>query len=274
MSDFLQLLIPTLFYALCFFALVWVISETVANAGIVDIAWSLSFTVFAGFYALMGSGAPLRKLILLLLVAAWSLRLGFYIAKRVKRTHPIEDERYTMAREMWGARVRLKFFLFFLAQGLLAVVLSLPHLLVALNARPEVLFVEWLGIVIVLVGMAGESLADKQLNDFRQKPENRGLTCRVGLWKYSRHPNYFFEFIIWCGFAILALGSPWGWVALYTPALMFYFLWFVTGIPLTEKRALASRGDDYRDYQATTSPFFPWFPKRPGSSQIDTNETA
>ncbi len=110
--------------------------------------------------------------------------------------------------------------------------------------------------------MAGEGLADSQLKRFRAQPENRGQICQAGLWNFSRHPNYFFEWLVWVGLFIFALGSPLGCATLYCPALMLFFLLRVTGIPLTEELSLKSKGDRYREYQQTTSAFVPWFKKR------------
>jgi steroid 5-alpha reductase family enzyme len=110
--------------------------------------------------------------------------------------------------------------------------------------------------------MLGESVADAQLNRFRANPANKGKTCRVGLWNFSRHPNYFCEWLVWVGYFVYALGSPGGWMAVYAPALMYLFLTRVTGIKATEEHALRSRGEDYRQYQRTTNAFFPWFPRR------------
>ncbi len=257
-SDFIVLITPTIVYSVAIFALVWMISESVRNAGIVDITWSLSFTAFALCYVLMADGLPWRRVILFLIVATWSLRLGLHIWRRVSATHPVEDERYAMIRRDWGS---FRLLLFFELQAILAVILSIPHLLVSRNTATSLHLIEWIAISITLIGIGGEALADKQLRDFKNNPENKGKTCRSGLWRYSRHPNYFFEWVIWVGFALLALPAPWGWTALFAPGLMFYFLWAITGIPLTEQRALETRGEDYRKYQATTSPFFPWFPK-------------
>ncbi len=254
---------PAAFFTLAAFVLVWMISEAVRNAGVVDIAWSSSFTALAVFYGFTATGNPFRRLVLIALVSFWSVRLARHIWERVKRTHPTEDERYSMAREMWQPGGDCKFLLFFQAQAVLALVLSVPFLLFAQNASGTIKPLEWTGMLVVVVSILGEALADRQLSEFKADPANAGLTCREGLWRYSRHPNYFFEFMIWVGFALLAISSPWGWTALYAPALMYYFLWYVTGIPLTEKRALESRGEDYRRYQETTSPFFPWFPKSP-----------
>ena len=115
------------------------------------------------------------------------------------------------------------------------------------------------GIALWLIGLLGESLADRQLARFRADPANKGKVCRTGLWNYSRHPNYFFEWLVWVGYAVFALGSPWGWLGLLAPALMLHFLRNVTGIPMTEELSLKSKGDAYREYQRTTSAFVPWF---------------
>jgi steroid 5-alpha reductase family enzyme len=112
---------------------------------------------------------------------------------------------------------------------------------------------------VFLAGLIGESAADWQLARFKATPGHAGRICQAGVWNYSRHPNYFFEWLVWCGFALVALAAPWGWLGLLSPALMLYTLLRVTGIPATEAAALARRGDAYREYQRTTSAFVPWF---------------
>jgi steroid 5-alpha reductase family enzyme len=131
-----------------------------------------------------------------------------------------------------------------------------------LNARAPLGAVEFVGAAIWLVGMAGEALADQQLKNFKKNPLNKGKTCQKGLWKYSRHPNYFFEWLIWIAYATFAITSPWGFIGVLSPALLLYFLLGLTGIPATEAQALRSRGSEYREYQQRTSAFVPWFPKR------------
>jgi steroid 5-alpha reductase family enzyme len=131
----------------------------------------------------------------------------------------------------------------------------------ALNPQPQLAVFEYAGTALWLVAWIGEFLADSQLQSFKSNPANRGTTCRVGLWRYSRHPNYFFEWLIWVAFAVFAMGSPFGYVAVFAPLLMLFFLFRVTGIPATEAQALRSKGDDYRRYQQTTSAFVPWFPR-------------
>jgi steroid 5-alpha reductase family enzyme len=164
-------------------------------------------------------------------------------------------------RREWGGNLPLKFLVFFQAQALLAMVLSAPFLLAALNPEARLSGFEYAGAALWAVAFVGELTADWQLARFKSDPASRGRTCRVGLWRYSRHPNYFFEWLIWVGFATFAMGSPYGWAGLVSPLLMLFFLFRVTGIPATEAQALRSRGEDYRRYQRTTSAFVPWLRK-------------
>jgi len=253
----LELLVIGTSIAVSAFALVWVLSVRCLNYGFLDVTWSLSIAVLATVYAVLGNGEPLRRLVFTLIAAAWSLRLGLYILMRVWRDHPREDKRYRTLRERWPGPAR--FLLFFELQALIAVVFSLPFMFAALNPRPGLGKFELCGLTLALCATAGEGLADWQAQRFKRNPANHSAVVDVGLWRYSRHPNYFFESIVWWGFFIAALDSAYGWVSVICPLLMLYLLLNVTGIPLTEKHSLESRGDAYRQYQRTTSRFIPWF---------------
>jgi steroid 5-alpha reductase family enzyme len=152
------------------------------------------------------------------------------------------------------------FLLFHELQAVIVVIFSLPFLLAAWTPRPLRLL-DFAGLAIVLLALVGESIADRQMQRFKADPGNKGRVCETGLWHYSRHPNYFCEFLVWVGFAIASLSTPWGWLTLACPLLMYHFLTKVTGVPLTEEYALKSKGDAYRTYQRTTNAFFPWFRK-------------
>jgi steroid 5-alpha reductase family enzyme len=191
----------------------------------------------------------------------WSLRWTSYLSFTRVLGHP-EEGRYVQLRKEWKTRLNLRFLFFFEFQALLDLVLSVPFLLGRLDPRIPLGLYETCGAAIWIVGMAGEVLADAQLSGFKKNPATRGKICSVGLWKYSRHPNYFFEWTIWVGYALFALGSPCGWLGLLAPVLILYFLLGLTGIPATEAQALRSRGQAYREYQRTTSAFVPWFPKK------------
>lgn len=241
------------------FAVVWSLSVRVNNYGFLDVVWSLSIAVLAPLYALFGDGDVTRRICFACVGAAWSLRLGLYILIRVLRMHPREDARYRTLRERWPGPGR--FLLFFELQALIAVLFSLPFLLAALNPAPGLGVFERVGLGLALLACAGESLADWQAQRFKRNPANARAVVDVGLWRYSRHPNYFFESLVWWGFFIAALDSRYGVVTVVCPLLMLYLLFRVTGIPLTEKHSLESRGDAYRAYQRVTSPFVPWFRK-------------
>jgi steroid 5-alpha reductase family enzyme len=165
-------------------------------------------------------------------------------------------------RKEWKTNLPLRFFFFFQFQALLDLFLSLPFLLACLDTSAPLGIPEKIGAAIWIVGILGESVADAQLEAFKKNPANKGKTCRAGLWNYSRHPNYFFEWTVWVGYAVFCIAAPWGLLGLLAPALILYFLLRLTGIPATEAQALRSRGDEYREYQRTTSAFVPWFPEK------------
>ena len=240
---------------------VWKIAVSIGNAGIVDIAWALGFAPLALLYRVFGDGEPIRQNLITLMVVIWSLRLGIHLWKRVMGHHPVEDGRYQELRKGVKGHESFFFFWFFQAQALLLTLLSIPVLLANFDCRVGLCFSDILGFLIWMVAIAGESVADNQLARFQANPSNRGKVCSVGLWRYSRHPNYFFEWLIWVALFVFAFPAPWGWTTIYSPILMLYFLLRVTVIPYTEQQSLRSRGEAYRAYQSTTSPFIPWFPK-------------
>ncbi|MEO8382230.1 MAG: DUF1295 domain-containing protein [Acidobacteriota bacterium] len=247
--------------ALSIMAAVWLVSVRIRNAGIVDVAWSALFAMLASIYALLAHGDPVRRFAAAGMMVFWSVRLAWHLGRRVLGHLETEDPRYASLRAKWGRGANRNMLFFFLFQGVTNVLLSVPVLLAAMNARPGLRVVEYAGIALWLVALIGESEADAQLARFRRNPANRGHVCTDGLWGYSRHPNYFFEWLIWCAFFLFALGSPWGWVAAYCPVLMLWFLYKVTGIPATEAHSLLTKGEEYRRYQRTTSAFVPWLRK-------------
>ena len=248
--------------AMIVMTIVWIISVRLTNAGIVDIAWSANFALIAAAYALLGHGFVARRILAASMMIGWSLRLAIHLWRRVVGHITIEDGRYAALRAKWGADANRRMLVFFLFQGITNVVLSAPVLLACVNGEETIHPVEWAGLVLWFVALCGEAIADGQLNRFKANPANRGHVMQTGLWRYSRHPNYFFEWLVWCAYLLVALGSPFGWTAVYCPLLMLWFLYKVTGIPATEEHSVQTRGEEYRRYQRTTSPFIPWFPKR------------
>lgn len=251
-------MIVATFIACALMAVTWVWARRIDNYGIVDPVWALSFTPVVFFFAANENGLPERRLLIATLVAAWSLRLGSYLALRAWRHHPSEDGRYRALRTGYGAHVARGFFGFFQIQALSVVALSVPFYLIARNPAPNLSVLEIVGAVSFVIALLGESLADRQMNAFKAK--HPGRVCDVGLWRFSRHPNYFFEACIWISFYVVALASPYGAYTAFAPAFILYLLLRVTGVPPAEAQALRSRGDAYRAYQRRTSMFVPWFP--------------
>jgi steroid 5-alpha reductase family enzyme len=189
--------------------------------------------------------------------ALWGVRLALHLATRI--IGEPEEGRYVQLRAEWGRKgnVNLKFLGFFQFQALLNVVLGLPMLFAVVNPTAQLHALEVAGGAVWLMGLVGESIADAQLKQFKRQAINKGKVCDVGLWGWSRHPNYFFEWTIWIGYALFALASPYGWLCLALPPLMLHFLINVTGVKATEEQALRSKGDAYRHYQHTVSMFIP-----------------
>lgn len=237
----------------------WALHLRSRNAAWVDVGWAGTLGLLALLYAALGAGYAPRRLLLAVVVGLWSLRLTSHLIARTAGAP--EDPRYAEMRARWGGNLRLKFFTLFVGQGVLDVVLALSFLLAAVDPTPRIHWLTWAGAALAALGMLGEATADRQLRDFKADPANRGLVCRVGLWGWSRHPNYFFDWLVWCGFALLGLASPWGWLGLAAPALMLYFLTRVTGIAATEAHAVQSRGEAYRRYQREVSAFVPLPPR-------------
>lgn len=228
------------------------------NAGIVDVVWSLAVGAAAVTAAATGSGAWLPRMLVAALGGLWGLRLGLHLLQRVRGE--AEDGRYAHLRTHWGNDQR-KWFAMFQLQALLVPLFALPFLAAAAN--PVAGWNGWFAAAIAtwLGSVAGEALADRQLARFRADPANAGKVCRAGLWRYSRHPNYFFEWLHWFAYVLLAVGSPIAWLAWAGPLVMYAFLRWISGIPHTEAQALRSRGEDYARYQRSTPMLIPWLPK-------------
>jgi len=261
-------LFSTLLFVLLEMAATAWMGKRLRNNSVVDVVWAFGFTPVILIFTLAPAflhkpaNLSLQTLTLGATGLLWSLRLGTHLLYRVRSHHPVEDVRYAKLREEWGPNTNRKMFWFFQLQGLLQILLSTPFLITSLAPHPS----PWhwshsLGLGLWIVAWLGEATADRQLAHFRSSPSNKGQVCQHGLWRYSRHPNYFFEWLMWAAYACFALIAPSGWMALISPILMFHFLRNVTGIPMTEALSLQSKGEAYRRYQNTTNAFWPWFPK-------------
>lgn len=238
-------------------AMLWLLQLATRNASWVDLGWTACLVFLAQFYA-FHSGLNWRKVLFLGMVTLWGGRLLLHLVIRLIRD-PREDSRYLAIRQRWGSNLQIKLFLFFEFQALIAWALSLPFFLILTHPSKQIGGFEIAGTILWAAALTGEYFADKQLADFKANPENKGKVCSEGLWNYSRHPNYFFEWIIWVSYFVFSLSVPYGIFALFSPVLMLYFLLKVSGVPPAEEQSLASRGDAYRQYQKTTSVFIPWF---------------
>lgn len=266
-----QTLLASLFIAcaveLLFMLLLFCYGKRIHNAGIVDIGWSFSITLLAIIFCLRSKGYSPRLFLMAVMAVGWGLRLSIYIFWRGKGKG--EDPRYEALRQKWGDNQDRKMLEFYLLQGAVAVFFSTPFLFASLNPSRQLSWLEGLSFLIWIVSFTGESLADKQLYAFKSNPAHQGQTCNVGLWRYSRHPNYFFEWLTWCSFSLFALGSPYGWVSILCPVLIYHFLVNVTGIPTAEAQSLKSRGENYRQYQKVTSKFFPRPPRDTAQEMVN-----
>ena len=237
----------------------WLIQQRTKNAGIVDVGWAASFSLVIALFAILTPAEPAGWFPIFLLVAAWSLRLTAYLISRGAAKSP-EEGRYVALRTKWAPHASRNFFVFFQAQAALTALLSLAFV-VPFLAPVEHPWLVWLGAAISAIGILGESTADAQLARFKRT--HKGKVCDVGLWSWSRHPNYFFEWCVWIGYAVYGLAfGAWGLIAIAPQAIILGSIFGITGIPPTEKQSLRSKGDAYRDYQKCVSRFVPMPPKR------------
>jgi steroid 5-alpha reductase family enzyme len=242
---------------------VWLWARRIGNAGVVDIFWAFNFPVIALLLYGLATGWLPRKIMMCSMVIAAGLRLGTHLGIRVIGHLSEEEGRYKQLRKEWAPHADRSFFWFFQAQALSNVLLAIPFFVVTANTRPSFSTWEFIGVATWFLAFWGEALADRQLAGFKKDPANKGKVCNAGLWNYSRHPNYFFEWLQWTAWFIFCLGSPWGWLGVISPLIILYLLLKVTGIPATEEQSLRSKGELYKNYQRQTSVFIPWFKKHP-----------
>jgi steroid 5-alpha reductase family enzyme len=238
----------------------WRVQRTSGNSGWVDTIWSFGTGATALVGALVGLGEPWhwRQILVAILVACWSLRLGLHIATRTRAI--TDDPRYRRLIVQWGARAPQEMFWFLQKQAMASVPLVTAISLAARNPDPSLRAMDMAAIVLLITALLGEALADRQLRTFNRT--HPAAVCDVGLWRYSRHPNYFFEWAVWLAYPLFAIDlagyNPYGWLALLAPILMYWLLVHVSGIPLLEEHMLQTRGEAFRNYQRMTPAFFPW----------------
>ena len=266
MTGVLLLLLAELVGLSLILMLAWGIQKRTGNSGWVDVTWTYGLGLGSAFVALwpLGSGVYTRQALVALAIVIWSVRLGTHVARRTAKID--DDPRYHRLKQDWGASAQSRMFWFLQVQALAAFLLSLALLAAARSPRPGPDWRDWLGFAIVVGSVIGETLSDAQLRAFAKDPANKGGVCDTGLWRYSRHPNYFFETLAWFGYVVIAAdfsgGYLWGWASLIGPVYMYYLLVYVSGVPLLEEHMMRTRPDAFSAYAARTNMFFPG-PSRP-----------
>jgi steroid 5-alpha reductase family enzyme len=243
----------------------WATQQRTGNSGWVDTIWTFAVGLTGAGSALWpvaGEAPNPRQWLVAALVAIWSLRLGIHIAIRTAGIS--DDPRYAAFAREWGVNSARRMFVFLQNQGLGSIPLVFAIFVAARFPSDALRLQDYLGTLILFAGIAGEALADAQLKRFRAQVANSGRVCDAGLWRWSRHPNYFFEWFGWLAYPAIALSIhyPWGWATLLAPAFMYWILVYVTGVPPLEEQMLRSRGERYREYQSRTSTFFPLPPQK------------
>jgi len=234
----------------------WAVQRRTRNAATADVGWTVLVAGGVAVAALVGQGDLARRVLVAGLATIWALRLGAYLVRDRVLARAPEDGRYRAMRERWGDAAGRNFLALYLLQVPVAALFVIPIGAAMRGGAPDTWTVA--GIAVWLAAAVGEWIADRQLERFRADPRSRGDVCRVGLWRFSRHPNYFFEWLHWWAYVLIGHAQP---LTFLGPTAMLLFLFRLTGIPYTERQALRSRGDAYRAYQRTTSVFFPWPPR-------------
>lgn len=263
-TDPLSLLVTAWAASAVLMVLLWTGQRRWRNAAVADVGWCYGLALVVAWYATAVSGEPARRVLVAAMVVIYAVRLGTHVLIDRVWTKS-EDGRYRALRRRWGDREQSYLFWYFQLQAAAIAFFSLPPLVVMQNPHPPFHFWDLIGFLWWGVAVAGEAIADRQLAAFRSKSWNTDRVCRIGLWRYSRHPNYFFEWLHWWSYVLMALAIPmgnWG-LTLIGPIAMGVALLKITGIPWTESQAMASRGEEYAEYRRTTNAFIPWFPRRP-----------
>ncbi len=246
----------------------WLLSLALRDASVVDTFWGLGFVLVAGVALAIGPGVIARRVLLFGLVTVWGLRLAVHVFRRNRGKG--EDFRYRAFRTRWGSRFWwVSLFTVFLLQGAIMFVVSAPIQAAGAARTPTALgALDVLGAGVWLVGFLFETVGDLQLSRFKANPANRGKVMDRGLWRYTRHPNYFGDATLWWGIGLIALAVPWGWVALVGPAVMTFMLVRVSGVAMLE-RTIGERRPAYAEYVRKTSAFVPRPPKRAGADAAE-----
>ena len=255
------LFLKAIFLIWCLVTLLWIWSVCITNASIVDIFWGIGFVVVNTFYVFHLDKIEPRNIVLSILVALWGLRLAIYLALR--NIGKGEDFRYQEFRKNYGEKRYwwLSYFQVFLLQGVLILIVSLPLFGVHYGGfSGELFWLDYIAILIWTIGFIFEAGGDYQLYRFKKKQKNKGEILKTGLWKYTRHPNYFGDTFVWWSYAIFSVAAG-GYWQIIGAIVMTLLILKVSGVALLEK-TLHNTKPKYKEYVAKTNSFFPWFPKK------------
>lgn len=270
----ISLVAAAIFFSL-WMALAWYVQRRSGKSGWIDTFWSYGVglagvALALGIPAADGVGITQRAWLAAALCAVWSCRLGTHILSRTLAGG--DDPRYARLMKEWGKDGPRRLFWFLQVQALCGFILALAVFVAAKNPLPSLRVIDWLGAALLVAAIAGEAVADRQLRAFAAEKKNKGKVADTGLWAYSRHPNYFFEWLGWFAYAMIAFnagGSYWWWpLALLAPAMMYWLLVYASGIPPLEEHMLRSRGEKFRAYQARVNAFFPGPRKNPQKTKV------
>lgn len=259
--DFFEIYIRGLIPVLSFFALTWVISVFLKNASIVDIIWGPGFVLIAWFFFLQTGPTTSRETLVLALITLWGIRLAIYLFWR--NSGKDEDYRYRDFRNHYGPKRYwwVSFFQVFMLQGLLVWIISAPLLAVMyFSTHNSFNWIDWIALFFWITGFSFEAGGDLQMARFKANPENKGKVLQTGFWKYTRHPNYFGDAMVWWGFALFSIAAG-SFLPVLSVVLMTWLLLRVSGVSLLEK-TLKHKKPGYIEYVKKTSSFIPWFPKK------------
>ena len=256
--NFLTLFLYSGIAILVMMVLLWLLSLALKNASIVDIFWGIGFVIVTWLAFSLGAGYIPRKQLVAVLVTIWGLRLALHIG--IRNWGKPEDFRYAKWRQDNGSRWWwFSFFQVFLLQGVLMWIISAPLIAAQTSGYPVIITpLDVIGVVLWLIGMFFEALGDLQLMLFKANPANKGKLLTTGVWRFTRHPNYFGESALWWGYYIIALVSG-SWWTVFSPIIMTWLLLRVSGVAMLERTMKLKPG--YEEYMKNTSAFFPWFPK-------------
>ncbi|MBN2604255.1 MAG: DUF1295 domain-containing protein [Bacilli bacterium] len=256
-------MIPIIVIIFSYFLVFFIVATIIKNNSIVDIGWGFGFVLTAWILFFIHQDFTVSKIIINMMVSLWGLRLFYHILKR--NLFEEEDFRYAAWRKAWGKYVIPRAFLqVFMLQGLFMFVVGIG-VFVFNTGNYELSALSYVGIAIFLIGYFFESVGDSQLKKHIADPSKKGTLLTTGLWKYTRHPNYFGEAVIWWGIFITVITAGLPWYVIISPIAITYLLRFVSGVPMLEKKMKHANGWDA--YEKVTNAFIPWFPKKAGSNE-------